>query len=52
MPTWSAAITGFVAGLVYWCWALLIPKLHIDDPLDTVARKCLRVSTVHLRPLH
>jgi len=37
MYPWCAGVTGFVAGLVYFLFALLVPKLKIDDPMETIA---------------
>ena len=35
--TWSAAIVGSVAGLVYMSLTWVVIRLRIDDPLDVVS---------------
>lgn len=34
---WAAFVTGFVAGLVYMIWSVVLEKIKVDDPLDAVA---------------
>lgn len=41
MYPWAASVTGIGAGIAYVILQTIIPRLGLDDSLDTVARKFL-----------
>lgn len=34
---WAAWVIGFIGGIVYKCWSMLVANMGIDDPLDAAA---------------
>jgi Amt family ammonium transporter len=37
MHPWAACCTGLIAGLVYYGYSKVTPRLKIDDPVDAIA---------------
>lgn len=37
MHPWAGCCTGIVAGLVYYFYSKVTPRLRIDDPVDAIA---------------